>query len=286
MQRDGAVVELVRRLNRASREVRRAHRGSRLRPRVEFDAGAPAMLLSPHCDDAVLSCWSVLSGGGELAVLNVFAGTPRPGPPPLWDRITGASDSPERARERRAEDAEALARAGRQGIDLGLLDAQYSRRGPQRLDRLDAAVAAAAPRACLVYAPAGIGAHPDHLLARRYARLLAAHAGVPVALYAELPYCVLHGWPHWVDGRSPDPMRDVDAHWSSFLGEVRGLEQRLADVHRLDDAQAAAKLEAMRCYRTQLPALSYGGRDLLCDPEIHRFEVRWRLRGPRPAPNA
>ena len=38
-----------------------------------------------------------------------------------------------------------------------------------------------------------------------------------------------------------------------------------------------AKLAAMRCYATQMPALSYGGRGLLEDPEIHRYEVFWDL---------
>jgi hypothetical protein len=57
---------------------------------------------------------------------------------------------------------------------------------------------------------------------------------------------------------------------------------RSAHVERLDDAAAAAKLEAMRCYATQLPALEYGARGLLADAEIHRDEVRWEL---APAPS-
>ena len=52
---------------------------------------------------------------------------------------------------------------------------------------------------------------------------------------------------------------------------------RSARVERLDDQRAAAKLEAMRCYATQLPALDYGAGGVLVDPAIHRFEVSWEL---------
>jgi hypothetical protein len=52
---------------------------------------------------------------------------------------------------------------------------------------------------------------------------------------------------------------------------------RSARVERLDDRSASAKLEAMMSYRTQFPCLNYGARNLLTDPEIHRFEVRWDL---------
>jgi hypothetical protein len=33
----------------------------------------------------------------------------------------------------------------------------------------------------------------------------------------------------------------------------------------------------MSAYATQFPALSFGGRGMLADPEIHRYEVSWEL---------
>jgi len=54
----------------------------------------PVAILSPHHDDAVLSCWHVLSGPGEVLVINVFAGIPGPqGGDRAWDRGAGVSDS-------------------------------------------------------------------------------------------------------------------------------------------------------------------------------------------------
>ena len=105
-----------------------------------------------------------------------------------------------------------------------------------------------------------------------------ARAGIPVTLYADLPYCVLHGWPSWVDGRERDPHRNVDAFWLSFLQPVPEMaELQAADVERLDAERAAQKLEAMQTYATQFSCLNYGGC-VLEDPAIHGFEVRWPLR--------
>lgn len=270
---------ILRRIHRGSRSRREARELGRFTPTLCADPAAPALVLSPHWDDAVLDCWGVLRESGPLQVVNLFAGTPAAGTSTLWDSITGSGDSAARTRERLAEDALALGRAGRKPINLSLLDAQYRSGGPAlRLDDLDAAVSARVAAASQIYAPAGIGSHPDHLLTRQYSRALFA-AGMPVTLYAELPYCVLHGWPHWVDGRERQPNRDVDVFWRSFLDGVGELPPlREADVRRLDDEQASEKLDAMRCYETQLPALGYGARGLLEDPEIHRYEVSWRLR--------
>jgi LmbE family N-acetylglucosaminyl deacetylase len=271
---------LARRAYRRVRSLRAAREDASFRTAIRSDPDAPALLLSPHWDDAALDCWELLAGQGELVVVNVFSGIPEPGRLTLWDEITGAEDSAARARERLAEDAVVLGRAGRAPVNLGFLDLQYRRGDTPGLGALDSAVAGAAGAASHVFAPAGIGSHPDHELARRYARML-LRAGLPVTLYAELPYCVMHGWPDWVDGRAPDPNRNVDAFWRSFLEGVPEMpELRSARVHRLDDASAAAKLDALRCYATQFSAIEYGARGLLSDPEIHRYEVSWELRAP------
>lgn len=102
------------------------------------------VILSPHLDDAVLSCWHVLTQPGEVAVINVFAGVPANADGRAWwDRYTGATDSAQRVRDRVEEDRRALALAGRGAVNLELLDDQY-RHGEQplapvtaRLKRLD-----------------------------------------------------------------------------------------------------------------------------------------------------
>jgi hypothetical protein len=268
---------LPRRLYQRGRRRQATREERSFQTALRHDPQAPELLLSPHWDDAVLDCWTVLSGDRDVSVINVFAGIPAPGRVTMWDAITGATDSAERARERIAEDAVALAGAGRKPLSLPFLDHQYRRSGAPSLSDLDRAVAGHVRQTSRVYVPAGLGSHPDHLLARRYGRML-RRAGLPVTLYADVPYCILHGWPHWVDGREPDPNRNVDVFWLSFLEDVTEMPPlREAEVLRLAPNVAAAKLQAMRSYRTQFPALSYGATELLADPALHGFEVRWQL---------
>jgi len=238
-------------------------------PNLRHDPGAPPLLLSPHLDDAVIDCWSVLTGPGELNVVNVFAGVPPSGRNTKWDMIVGATDSAELMRSRIEEDRTALALAGRTPHNLDLTEYQQreDRREPA-LSNIDGAVTAAVPAASRVYAPAVLGTrHPDHARVRAYA--LACHAaGIPVELYADLPYAVVYGWPHWVTGDPPDPHLDVDAYW----GETPAGEPR---VVTLEEPQAKAKLDAMRAYVTQFPSLDRGPIGLLSNPRVHRFEVFW-----------
>jgi LmbE family N-acetylglucosaminyl deacetylase len=239
----------------------------RTRATVRFDGGGPVLLLSPHFDDAVLNCCSVLMSDKDVRVVNVFAGIPPPGFVSDWDRACGARESAEHVRRRIAEDEEVLASLGRRAVNLPFLDIQYGlRRFSMRA--LDHAVADAVPAASVAYAPAALGeGHIDHRLIRSYARAL-AHAGVPVRLYADVPYAVRTGWPAWVregetavaaDRRKPRPFR-----------KTAGVQ-----VVTLDPRAAGRKLRAMQAYATQFSALDEGGR--LTDPATHRHEVFWSL---------
>jgi LmbE family N-acetylglucosaminyl deacetylase len=234
-------------------------------------------VLSPHLDDAVLSCWSVLTGPGEVQPVNVFAASPVPGFVTDVDRICGATESAAHMAERRAEDAEALMLAGRTPVNLPFLDRQY--RGPRELfslRQLDRAVAKGVGPIAALYAPAALGGgHTDHRLVRQFA-LAAAARGIPVRLYADLPYAVAFGWPHWVTSEPAEPRRVVDAYWAPLLNAapaIRALDD--ARVVRLTSDQAGQKLEAMRAYRTQFPALDAGPAQFLSNPAVHGFEVFW-----------
>ena len=97
-------------------------------------------------------------------------------------------------------------------------------------------------------------------------------------LYADLPYAVSFGWPHWVTGEPQEPRRVVDAYWEPLLRAVpaiRALDD--ARVVRLTNEQAGQKLNAMRAYRTQLPALDAGPVAFLSNPKVHGFEVFWDM---------
>jgi LmbE family N-acetylglucosaminyl deacetylase len=242
---------------------------------VEVDREAPPLLLSPHWDDAALSCWSLLSKTGELSVVNVFAALPEPGRRGPWEALAGLADSRERARARVEEDTRALALVGRRAHNLELPEITQ-RAGPDAVSvaAVARALAESVPRASRVYAPAGIGGHVDHVLARRYARRLLGR-GMPVTLYAELPYCVNHGWPAWVEARGPHGTGDVDAYWQAFLTDVPEMPPlRDARVAHLDAEDAAAKLQAIGCYEL---SLGLAAREALAAGAFHTAEVMWDL---------
>ena len=67
------------------------------------------IILSPHFDDAILSCWHLLASAGEVLVVNVFAGEPPAGTLGWWDELAGATDS---AAAVRPERVSAVARCG------------------------------------------------------------------------------------------------------------------------------------------------------------------------------
>jgi LmbE family N-acetylglucosaminyl deacetylase len=230
-------------------------------------------VVSPHLDDAVFSCWHVVAGPGPVSVVTVFAGVPPAGTPvPRWDLITGARDASARVRERLAEDREALALAGRQGVYLDFVESQYRQDEPS-VDEIAPAVRERVPPEAEVFAPAGIGGHSAHVLVRELALELAAQ-GRPVRFYADLPYATEFGWPDWVTGAEPDPFRDVDAAWRADAEPLFEAGYRPEAVMLTDDLQRS-KLEAMSHYHSQLPALDGGPQRRLTHPELVRYEVLW-----------
>jgi LmbE family N-acetylglucosaminyl deacetylase len=120
----------------------------------------------------------------------------------------------------------------------------------------------------VVWAPAGIGGHPDHVQVRDAARAL----GRPVRLYAELPYAVKFGWPGWVTGAEDDPSLDVEIDWRRWLPPDLDAQPR---VERLAPDAMEQKLRAMRAYRTQFPALDRGSVGFLSQRAVLGFEVVW-----------
>ena len=259
-------------------ELRRRARNRGFAPSLRHAGEAPAVLLSPHLDDAVLDCWSTLTSPAPVQVVNVFDAAPPPGTLAFWDRLAGAHDSAALVAERIAEDRAALALAGREPASGGLrADPYRTAREAPTLTALDTAITAACGGAAsLLLAPAAVGTpHPDHLLVREYA-LAAAQAGLPVELYADAPYATVYGWPAWVTGDAADPRLDVDAYWRASGADLPDvLRRERARVVALDAPARRAKLVAMRAYRTQFPMLDRGPIGQLSNERVHGFEVFW-----------
>jgi LmbE family N-acetylglucosaminyl deacetylase len=88
------------------------------------------VVVSPHCDDALLSLGAVLAGrrpaDGTTTVLTVLAGAPRSSAPAGdWDRRSGFATAAAATRARRAEDTRACGRLNATPVHLDGTDEQY-----------------------------------------------------------------------------------------------------------------------------------------------------------------
>ena len=246
------------------------------------------LVLSAHLDDAVLSCGGRLGPGSTVVTL--FAGRPPRGTLAEWDVRTGATDSSERIAARWEEDRRALALLGARGVRLPLLCAQYREAAPDppATVRLLAPFAASADA---LWLPAAVGAHPDHVFTRDVGLELAEHAGVPVQLYADLPYSFLDGWPDVVRRAAPATPVETTSGWLAEAALVAEVAARVRwpvsltrRVFLLDPAARDLKRSAVAAYASQLEVL-----DGQCAGRLRRgddlaLEVAWEVgtvgRGP------
>jgi LmbE family N-acetylglucosaminyl deacetylase len=143
------------------------------------------LVISPHCDDAILSLGQYLATE-PATVLTVFAGTPEGGCTP-YDRARGFPQSRRAMYVRRKEDRAACELLGCDTIQMDFYDHQYSR--PSDDEQITNAIRARVQPDELVFVPLGIG-HPDHEQVARCTR--AMFDSTTLIIYEELPYRVLN----------------------------------------------------------------------------------------------
>jgi LmbE family N-acetylglucosaminyl deacetylase len=189
------------------------------------ESGSAAVIMSPHLDDAVLSCGALLAhlaGKCPVTVVTVFTEAA----PPPWSlparlqlRAISVTDVDDFYEQRRAEDAKVLAEIGAEVVHLGLRDAMFRRIGDTagrhllpkrwpayptfrfdiargRIARSDAALPAEVGTlvggvvtqtgAGVLFAPLGVGRHVDHMITRQASRYLPAT--MRTVYYSDFPY--------------------------------------------------------------------------------------------------
>jgi len=215
------------------------------------------LVLSPHLDDAVLSCGARLAAaaasGAAARVVTVFAGDEPAAPAgrlatelrERWGLPPGGVLA-----ARRQEDLEACRRLAVEVEQWPLREALYRcdaageplyptlaalfgeiAAADQPAAAEVAARIAALPPARLLLAPLAVGGHVDHRVVRRAAEA----SGREIAYYEEFPYSE---WKWFAVERA--------------LGGRRGWEP---EVLRLTPELAGRRLEAIRAYASQVPAL-------------------------------
>ncbi len=224
------------------------------------------IILSPHYDDAALSCGGLIAqrtAAGDLVVVaTVFGGRPdlatlSPFAQSIHARPGAAGDL---IAQRVAEERQALAILGAQPRSGDYLDCIYRRDEPagrwlydseeslfgavdtaddELIDELAAVLAALAPPAgqCVIYAPLAVGNHVDHQVVQR-AALLLHDAGYTLRFYEDYPYVVRDpaGLPAALDRVAPR----VGWQPQPVLLSCEDLERKIA---------------AVTAYASQLPVL-------------------------------
>lgn len=144
---------------------------------VGDDELARVVVLSPHPDDAVLSCGQFLGRHRGTTVVTVFCGFPAtyPDPPNAWARLSGFGPGDDIVAIRRDEDRRGLQRLGATAVHLdGFAEADLQPDEPvATADEVAAAleVVLAELEPTLVLLPLGL-ANPEHVIVHEAALLL------------------------------------------------------------------------------------------------------------------
>ena len=224
--------------------------------------GPSSLFVSPHLDDAVLSCGRLMACHEGVTVVTALAGSPAG-----WDALTGWDaecgfvPGDDVVVARLSEDRAALAVLNAQQRTINGLDDQY---GPQPgrsgiiRAGIESALVELAPRRCAI--PLGLQ-HPDHIEVRRVALEVAADAQSPTTwtVYEDLPY-----GPNDPSGRFHNEAFAAFAEAGFLLSK---LQPDLDSTMRL-------KAAAVECYASQVGALRRFNPNFDRDIEIERH---WSL---------
>lgn len=227
----------------------------------ELTGSGPALVISPHLDDAVLSCGQLIKSRLGTTITTILAGFP-PGPHAGWSgRTTGLPIAKDANLQRRDEDRSAARALGAQTVWMDLYAQEYGS-GESLSERLlgiqhavSTAVDAADGRA--VFFPLGI-THPDHVAVSDAALVAVRDANLEAYVYMDMPYGQAR------PGRVRRRLRHI---------------RRTVAVERLEPfaGDLDTKAEAVKAYTSQVAELQQGfGRHftrVYSDPE--KF---WRVR--------
>lgn len=218
-------------------------------------------MISPHLDDAVLSCGQLINSRPGTVITTILAGFP-PGAHGGWSGQTTGLPVAEDANSMRRDEDQRATRA--LGARTNWIDIPAQEYGPtsspsERLLSIQQSIvtAVANTEMCSLFLPLGL-THPDHIIVSD-AALLAVHASnVESYVYMEMPYGQAR------PGRVRRRLRRIGRRFymeplAPFVGDVQ------------------KKAEAVNAYASQIETLQQGfGRyfnRVFTDPERY-----WRVR--------
>jgi LmbE family N-acetylglucosaminyl deacetylase len=219
-------------------------------------------VVSPHLDDAVLSCARLLAANRRSCITTVFAGGPSAiSPLGSWDRSGRYfRDGVDVMGVRRGEDISGAAMVNATTVQLPYWERQYRNEKyayqglpenelPESIaDELQREADAHQGRAWLI--PLGLG-HPDHRITTEAGLIFAEHCAEDVYVYEELPYAA-------------EDETDVEARKVYISNRGFLLEQ---DPRLQFASDSSLKAAAINCHASQLRSLRRRTRKAIGAPE-------------------
>lgn len=152
------------------------------------------LVLSPHLDDAALSCAWLLQRHPGSSVVSVFAGTPQRAAllSTRWDRDCGFASADAAIAARRREDQRACRQLDADPIWLDFADRQYGQIARRTLLKARLAPILETSGKAIVVVPLGLH-HPDHIAVSDAALAVLRKLERPCIAYHEAPYRALQG---------------------------------------------------------------------------------------------
>ncbi|MEU6167996.1 PIG-L deacetylase family protein [Streptomyces tanashiensis] len=251
--------------------------------RTVVGSGVPMLVLSPHLDDAVLSCGALLGWAGRRAPVTVASLFTEAAPPPYtlsarqYLKQTRAGDAEQLFADRRAEDRRVLELLGVDWRHVGLVDGLFRRLprprpGTGRLARLLPELTHVYPTYRLHLSRGRVSAHDaetlgavgetiDALLPSRSGGLVLAPLGVGGHADHVLVRTAAERSGRRVVYYSDFPYNQTNTADAEFT-------RRHRLVARAWERNLDRKAELIRGYRTQADALFPGGL-IPCAPEVY-----------------
>jgi LmbE family N-acetylglucosaminyl deacetylase len=225
------------------------------------------LFLSPHYDDAVLSCGATIhqlvAAGRTVIVVTVMGGKPEanrvPDTPLVRELHARWKEGADPVAARMSEDEAALGMLGAQAHRLVVwMDCIYrtSRSGQALYPTVDSIFSGETPQddpaakllptvvlplassATVVYAPMGVGSHVDHRIVRDWAlELRNQNPSIALKFYEEYPYC-----------QDQAAVEKAAAFFSSHEPELHVQPEAVT----VSEADTAAKVKAIACYQSQI----------------------------------
>jgi LmbE family N-acetylglucosaminyl deacetylase len=190
------------------------------------------LVISPHLDDAVLSCGRYLASHPGCTVVTVFAGLPDPAIRQVglgWDELF--ENSTVAVLHRRGEDTHGLKRLQATPLHLNYLDGQYhTQRSPNFENGIHDDLSSIVRDYSTVLMPLGL-LHPDHQLVSDISASLEMSA--TRVLYMDMPYGLFR--------------------YDAVVQRLHQLGMPNRWVAEVDEGSVQSKDDAVAHYRSQLP---------------------------------